>query len=200
MVLSAGRLPRGSLRQLYPRSSRQIIFFYRLLINIIEFYFPLFYYCLMTSAGGMLHICPCMGKLPPAELEYFRGFVIWKLRIFYHRLLGIPKDDKIVYNSLFGKLKFLLHLGFPLPICPAKYPSLSLRSWYFAGQIGLGIYDMIQNTDISRVAYVLYVYPDFILRVGKNMIWYRYIEGSIRVPRLYTKGKEEYNMIQIHRG
>ena len=26
--------------------------FYRLLIKIIDFYFPLFYYCLMTSAGG----------------------------------------------------------------------------------------------------------------------------------------------------
>ena len=48
-----------------------------------------------------------------AEAKYFRGFFIGKLRIFYHRSLGILKDDKIVYNNFFGKLKMLLHLGFP---------------------------------------------------------------------------------------
>ena len=31
---------------------------------------------------------------------------------FYHRLHSIPKDN----NNFFGKLKFLLHLGFPRPI------------------------------------------------------------------------------------
>ena len=53
-------------------------------------------------------------KLPPTELKYFRGFFHWKVAdFFYHRLLDIPKDDKIVYNNFFEKLKILLHLGFP---------------------------------------------------------------------------------------
>ena len=30
------------------------------------------------------------------------------LLFYYHRLLGIPKDDKIVYNNFFGKLKNLI--------------------------------------------------------------------------------------------
>ena len=48
---------------------------YRLLIKNFEFYFPFFYYCLMTSA-------------------YF----IRKLQIFYYRFLGIPKDDKTTFS------------------------------------------------------------------------------------------------------
>ena len=56
--------------------------FYRLLIKIINFYFPLFNYCMMTSAGGNVTFVPCgkKVKLPPDESKYFHGFVIGKLR------------------------------------------------------------------------------------------------------------------------
>ena len=37
---------------------RFIIIFCRLLMTIIVFYFPLFYYCLMTSEGGNVTFCP----------------------------------------------------------------------------------------------------------------------------------------------
>ena len=46
-----------------------------------------------------------MQQNTPAESKYFRGFFHWKLRIFYLCLLGIPKDDEIVYNNFFEKLK-----------------------------------------------------------------------------------------------
>ena len=79
----------------------------------------------------MLLNCP-MGKLSKittrSESIYFRGFFIIKLRTFYNRLLVIPKDNEFLYNNFFGKLKILLHLGFPWRIWSAKYPSL--RSWY----------------------------------------------------------------------
>ena len=61
-------------------------------IRIIDFY-----YCLMTPAGGNVS----------------SRFLIGKLRISYHRLLGIPKDDRIVYNNFSGN-KVLLHLASPL--------------------------------------------------------------------------------------
>ena len=74
-------------------------------------------------------------------------FSVFQKFFWKSRLLGIPKDDKIVYNNFFGKLKFLLHLGFPWPNWPAKDPSLC--SWSFAGQIGLGNPLYSKNSIIS---------------------------------------------------
>ena len=44
----------------------------------------LFYYCLMTSAGGNVLFVSWVKqvKKPPAESKYFRRFFIGKLRIF----------------------------------------------------------------------------------------------------------------------
>ena len=56
------------------------------------FYFSLFYYCLMTSAGGSYSFSP-QGK-------DFRGFVIKKLRIFYHRIFQKTIKDKVCSQSL----------------------------------------------------------------------------------------------------
>ena len=107
-------------------------FFYRLLIKIIDFYFPLFYYCLMTSAGGnvtqLSHEEIKLNYNPP---KYFRGFFIGKLRIFYHRLLVISKYDKIVYNKLFREITGFTSPRVPLTNLACK---ISLRSCYFAGQ------------------------------------------------------------------
>ena len=55
------------------------LFIYRLLITIIEFYIPLFYYCVMTSAGGNVYFLSHGDFLPS--------------------LFRIPKDNKIVYNN-----------------------------------------------------------------------------------------------------
>ena len=46
---------------------------------------------LMTSAGRNFNFCSI------ADAKDFRSFFIKKLRIFHHRLLGIPKEDNILY-------------------------------------------------------------------------------------------------------
>ena len=73
--------------------------FYRLLIQIIDTYFPHFYYCSIMSAGSNF---TCMSHLE--NQLYYHPLTLKIFEDFYHRLIGIPKDDKI---------KMLLHLGFP---------------------------------------------------------------------------------------
>ena len=70
----------------------------------------------MTSSGGnVTYLSHGENKLNyrPLNLNIFADE--WKIAIFFHRLFGIQKDDKIVYNNFLGKLEVLLHLGFPWP-------------------------------------------------------------------------------------
>ena len=59
----------------------------------------------MTSVGGNFT------SLSYVKNKIFVDFSFEKLLIFYHRLLGISKDDKIVYSNFFEKLNFFLNLG-----------------------------------------------------------------------------------------
>ena len=65
----------------------------------LDTYFPRFYYCSITSAGSNF---TCMSHLE--NQLYYHPLTLKIFEDFYHRLIGIPKDDKI---------KMLLHLGFP---------------------------------------------------------------------------------------
>ena len=81
---------------------------YRLLMKNVDFYFPLFYYCLVTSAGGnFTHLSHMHGKIKlnhhPLNINIFVDFSLKICGFFYKRLIGIPKDNKIVYNNFFGK-------------------------------------------------------------------------------------------------
>ena len=53
---------------------------------------------LLGLYGAVQHRNASLGiiylRLLSADPKDFRGFFIKTLRIFYHRLLGIPKDDK----------------------------------------------------------------------------------------------------------
>ena len=86
----------------------QLYTLYCLLTKIIVFYYPLFYYCLMTSACGNFTFCPIARKicklnyhhnyfskqlwLPPADSKDFADYHKF---FFYHRLLGIKKKIKL---------------------------------------------------------------------------------------------------------
>ena len=55
IIITILNLTVGILKESGPiwiRYTTIILYFYRLLIKIIDFYFPLFVYSLMTSAGG----------------------------------------------------------------------------------------------------------------------------------------------------
>ena len=77
-------------------------------MKIIDFYFPLFYFCLMTSAGGnatKLSHGKIKLKYHPLNLNIFADFSFESFGFFYLRLLDIPKDDIIVYNNFFEEFK-----------------------------------------------------------------------------------------------
>ena len=90
------------------KTVKDIIAFLPPVDKIFDFYLPLFYYCSMMSAVGNVTYLS-HGEI---KLDYHcsRWIYIFS-RIFYHRLLGIPKDYKIVYNNFFGK-------NFPSPRVP----------------------------------------------------------------------------------
>ena len=67
----------------------------------------------MTSAGGnFTYFSHGKNKLNyhPLILKIFADFSFENCGSFTR----YSKDDKTVYNNFFGKLKILLHLGFPL--------------------------------------------------------------------------------------
>ena len=99
--------------------------YYRLLLKIIDFYFSLFYSCLMTSAGGNLtYLSHGENKLNYHRLNpnIFANFSSENCRCF--TIVYLLKTMKLC-TTTFGKLKIYFTSG-------------TLRSWCFAGQIGFG--------------------------------------------------------------
>ena len=106
------------------RSSRTMFmhnFINRLLIKIIDFYFPLFYYCLMTSAGGNVTLLS-QGKIKlnyhPLNLNIIADYSLESCGFFTIIYLAFQKTIKLCITTTFsGNLNFYFTSGI---LCKVK--------------------------------------------------------------------------------